>query len=274
MMPHGKEVTISDDDMRLFQRFFNTRIGVYLPLSKKTLLCNRLSARLAVLGLDSMKAYYELLMKPQSTDERQIVVDLMTTNETSFFREEKHFSYLQHTILPTYGKGAPVLVWSAASATGEEAYSLAMLLADVVGGDQWQVVGSDISQRVLVFAQRALYPMRKCNRIGTAYLNQYCLRGTGEYEGHFLIHRDIRRHVHFRQINLLDVDVEVQEMFDIILLRNVTIYFDEVTKAKVVRAVLKKLKPGGYLIVGPSETLHGMYEDVEVCAPSIYRRMS
>lgn len=273
-MPHGKEPTISDDDMRLFQHFFNTRIGVYLPLSKKALLCHRLSARLAILGLDSMKDYYAFLIQPQSTDERQMVVDLMTTNETAFFREEQHFSYLQHTILPTYGKGAPVLVWSAASATGEEAYSLAMLLADVVGGDQWQVLASDISQRVLVFAQRALYPMRKCHRIGTAYRNQYCLRGTGEYEGHFLIHRDIRRHVHFRQINLLDVDVAVQQRFDIILLRNVTIYFDALTKAKVVRAVLGKLKPGGYLIVGPSETLHGMYEDVEVCAPSIYRRTS
>lgn len=272
-MLQRKELTVSDDDMLLFQRFFKTRIGVSLPLTKKALLANRLSARVSALGLDSIRAYYELLVKPQSVDERQIVVDLMTTNETAFFREESHFSYIRQHILPAYGKGAQISVWSAASATGEEAYSLAMLLADVVGGQRWHVLGSDISQRVLVFAQRALYPMSKSDRIEIPYLNQYCLRGTGEYEGYFLIHRDIRHHVHFRQINLLDVDATVGEVFDIILLRNVTIYFDEHTKAKVIRAVLRKLKPGGYLIVGPSETLHGMYEDVEVCAPSIYRRV-
>ncbi len=272
-MQHDKALVISDDDMLLFQRFFKICIGVYLPLSKKSLLCNRLSSRVQALGLTSMKEYYELLIDSQSTEERQIVFDLMTTNETSFFREENHFVYLRKKILPTFSKNAQIKVWSAASSTGEEAYSLAMLLDDVVDSEHWQVLGSDISQRVLVFAQRALYPMNKCNKINAQYLNKYCLCGTGEYEGYFLIHQHIRQHVHFAKINLLDVEHEVKQTFDIIFLRNVTIYFDEITKAQVIRSVLGKLKPGGYLVVGPSETLHGMYEGLEVCAPSIYRRL-
>lgn len=271
-MPHTMEFVVSDEEMLMFQRFFKLCIGINLPLSKKALLCNRLSPRVRQLGLPDMMAYYILLTDPHAVEERQTVFDLMTTNETSFFREEKQFSYLQKQILPNYPKESHISVWSAASSTGEEAYSLAMLLDHVMGSGHWEVFGSDISQRVLVFAQRALYPMSKSHKISVDYLNTYCLRGTGEYEGHFLIHQKIRQHVHFDKINLLDVDTEIRQMFDVIFLRNVTIYFDDITKEKVIRSVLAKLKPGGYLIVGPSETLHGMYDDVEVCAPSIYRR--
>jgi chemotaxis protein methyltransferase CheR len=264
---------ISDDEMLLFQNFFKHHIGIYIPLRKKALLCHRLSQRVRQLGLQTLREYYALLILPQSAVERQMAFDLMTTNETCFFREEQHFIFLQQHILPTLPRDIPVLIWSAASASGEEAYSLAMMMADVVGGGQWEVHGTDISERVLVYAQRALYPLSHANRIPAAYLNHYCLCGTGEYEGYFLIHQAIRQHVRFHKINLLDVDVEVRKKFDIIFLRNVTIYFDDVTKAHVIRAVLRKLKPGGYLFVGPSETLHGLDEYVEICAPSIYRRL-
>jgi chemotaxis protein methyltransferase CheR len=272
-MPDRHAFSLSDDDMRLFQCFFNTSIGVDLPLSKKGLLAHRLSVRLQVLGMQSFKEYYTLLLAPYSAEERQIVVELMTINTTSFFREEHHFSYLRDNILPGYKKEQEIQVWSAASATGEEVYSLAMLLDDVVGGEHWHVLGSDISRRVLVFAQRALYPVRKYHKIHRQYQERYCLQGTGEYEGHFLIHQDIRRRVHFAQINLLDVHADIQQHFDIIFLRNVTMYFDPVTRAKVIRAVLDKLKPGGYLMVGPTETLDNRHEGIAVCAPSIYRRL-
>jgi chemotaxis protein methyltransferase CheR len=264
---------LSDDDMRLFQCFFNTSIGVHLPMSRKALLAHRLSVRVHIWRMQSFKEYYVLLIAPSSVEERQIVVELMTINTTSFFREERHFAYLRDNILPGYKQGEEIRVWSAASATGEEVYSLAMLLDDVVGGEHWHVLGSDISRRVLVFAQRALYPVRKYHKIHRQYQERYCLQGTGEYEGHFLIHQDIRRRVHFAQINLLHAGDDVQQCFDIIFLRNVTMYFDPVTRIKVIRAVLDKLKPGGYLMVGPTETLDSRHEGVAVCAPSIYRRL-
>jgi chemotaxis protein methyltransferase CheR len=273
IMPENHVLPLSDDDMHLFQCFFRTAIGVHLPMSRKALLAHRLSVRVHALGMHSLKEYYALLLAPDSIEERQIVVALMTINTTSFFREEHHFSYLRDNILPGYKKDEEILVWSAASATGEEAYSLAMLFDDVVGGEHWHVLGSDISRRVLVFAQRALYPIRKYHKIHRQYQHRYCLQGTGEYEGHFLIHQDIRRRVHFAQINLLDVHVDVQQRFDIIFLRNVTMYFDPVTRIKVIRAVLDKLKPGGYLMLGPTESLDNRHEGVAVCAPSIYRRV-
>jgi chemotaxis protein methyltransferase CheR len=258
--------------MLLFQQLFQRYIGLHLPFSKKALLCSRLSQRLSELGLSSLEQYYALISGPQQQLERQRAIDLITTNETYFFREPDHFVCLRDDILPGLSPQQPLQIWSAASATGEEAYSIAMLLAQYRRHQPWSVFASDISQRVLTFARRGLYPMVRGEHIPDDYLSQYCLRGVDEYEGHFLVAESLRKRVCFAQRNLLDLPAQMDQQFDVVFLRNVIIYFDFPTKVEVLRSVARKLKPGGWLLVGHSESLHGMQLDLQMVAPSVYRR--
>ncbi|AKZ62354.1 SAM-dependent methyltransferase [Herbaspirillum hiltneri N3] len=264
---------VSDQEMLLFQQLFREHIGLYLPFSKKALLCSRLSRRLGELSLCTLKEYHSLISLPHEEAERQRAIDLITTNETYFFREQKHFDALRDEILPQIDRRHPLKVWSAASSTGEEAYSIAMVLDDHRGQLPWSILASDISQRVLSFGRRALYPMVRGELIAPAYLSRYCLRGTGEYEGHFLVDQKIRKRVSFEQRNLLSLPADMDGQFDVVFLRNVIIYFDFPTKVDVLRSVVNKLRPGGWLIVGHSESLHGMPLELQMHAPSIYRRL-
>lgn len=263
---------VSDQEMLLFQQLFKHYIGLYLPFSKKALLCSRLSRRLSELGMSDLQEYYALISIPQEEAERQRAIDLITTNETYFFREQKHFDALRKEILPELAAGHGLKIWSAASATGEEAYSIAMLLDDYRVQAPWSIYASDISQRVLSFARRALYPMVRGENIPQQYLSRYCLCGTGEYDGHFLVNHDLRKRVTFEQRNLLSLPDDMNAQFDIVFLRNVIIYFDFPTKVDVIQSVIRKIRPGGWLIVGHSESLHGMPLDLHMHAPSIYRR--
>jgi len=263
---------VSDEEMLLFQQLFKHYIGLYLPFSKKALLCSRLSRRLGELGMSGLRQYYALISSPQEEPERQRAIDLITTNETYFFREQKHFDALRNDILPGMSERKELKVWSAASSTGEEAYSIAMLLDDCRAHHPWSIFASDISKRVLSFARRSLYPMARGENIPQEYLSRYCLCGTGEYEGHFLIEQRLRKRVKFDQRNLLNLPEEMDDQFDIVFLRNVIIYFDFDTKIDVLQSVIRKIKPGGWLVVGHSESLHGMQLDLHMHAPSIYRR--
>lgn len=266
---------VSDRDMQLFQQLFRQHIGLHLPLSKKALLQSRLAGRMQELGLVRLADYHAMILGDLGGHERQRAIDLITTNETYFFREQSHFDFVVNELLAQWttrdGHGAP-RVWSAASSTGEEAYTLAMLLDHYRPNGAWSVFASDISVRVLSFARRALYPMARGQHIPPAYLKRYCLRGTGEYDGHFLVERNLRNKVQFAQRNLTALDDFDDGMFDLVFLRNVIIYFDFDTKVRVVADVMRRLKPGGYLVVGHSESLHGMQLALEMHSPSIYRK--
>jgi len=268
----GAEAEVSDQDMLLFQQLFKQYIGLHLPLSKKALLQSRLSHRLNELGLRGLAQYHRLISAADGAEERQRAIDLITTNETYFFREQSHFDFLTRELLPLWRDHEYLRVWSAASATGEEAYSLAMLLDNHRPAGSWSVFGSDISTRVLRFARRALYPMARGQNIPRPYLRRYCLLGTGEYEGHFLVQADLRAKVEFAQRNLTALHEHDDGLYDLIFLRNVIIYFDCDTKLQVLRDVIARLRPGGYLIVGHSESLHGMALELLMHSPSIYRR--
>lgn len=263
---------VSDHDMQLFQQLFKKHIGLHLPLSKKALLQSRLGNRVHELGLRELGQYYGLISSQHGAQERQRAIDLITTNETYFFREQGHFDFLADELLPLWSDRKTLRVWSAASSTGEEAYTLAMLLDHHRPTAPWSVFGSDISTRVLRFARRALYPMARGQNIPRPYLRRYCLLGTGEYEGQFLVQADLRAKVDFAQRNLTALHAHDDGLYDLIFLRNVIIYFDCETKLKVLRDVIARLRPGGYLVVGHSESLHGMELDLLMHSPSIYRR--
>lgn len=263
--------TLSDEEFRLLRQLFHNEIGLHLSSSKKSLVSGRLIKRLGALGLASFKDYYELLMAPEQEEERQQAIDLITTNETYFFREHKHFDFLRQQILPTIDHSHTLRIWSAASSTGEEAYSVAMLLEATRAHLPWAVFASDISSRVLTAARRGLYPMARGEKIPKDYLKRFCLKGVGQYEGRFLVQEELRKKVAFRQLNLMGLPSSLG-VFDVVFLRNVIIYFDLPTKARVVRGVAEHLRPGGWLFVGHSESLHGMDSGLELVVPSIYRK--
>ncbi|MCX7897866.1 MAG: protein-glutamate O-methyltransferase CheR [Rhodocyclaceae bacterium] len=262
---------ISDADFARFQRLIYQIAGISLLDSKKALLVGRLSKRLKALGLNSFAEYYQLVASGKDPEERQIMVDLLTTNETYFFREENHFEFLRQTILPNHPPGRPFSVWSAAASTGEEVYTIAMVLADELGlHGNWSVLGSDISTQVLAVAQRGLYWLDRTRGLPQEYLKKYCLKGVRSMAGAFLIAPELKKHTQFLQINLNAPLPEIGK-FQLIFLRNVMIYFDTEVKRQVIRRIIEKLVPGGYLFIGHSESLTGICDALKLIKPTIYQ---
>ena len=262
---------ITDTELAQFQRFILEEAGITLSAAKKALVMGRLGKRVAHFQLESFGAYSQLLLSGQHPQEVQMAVDLLTTNETYFFREMKHFDFLREQALAANQRGKALRVWSAASSSGEEAYSIAMVLADCMGTAPWEVVGTDISTRMVRDAERALYPMDRARHVPPDYLRRFCLKGHDEYAGKLLIDRKLRSRVVFRNANL-NAPLPEMGQFDVIFLRNVMIYFNTETKRQVVNRVAGALKPEGYFLVGHSESLNDVTQVVRSVAPAIYRK--
>jgi chemotaxis protein methyltransferase CheR len=261
---------ITDREFAQFQRFIFDIAGISLSDAKKNLVSGRLAKRLAHHGMDSYGAYFSVLANGSDQAETQIAVDLLTTNETYFFRESKHFDLLREVAVETRKQGRALRVWSAACSSGEECYSMAMVLADVLD-DRWEVLGTDISARVLARARLGHYPMERASHIPTAYLKRFCLKGHGPQAGTLLVERSLRQRVQFLPMNL-NAALPSIGMFDVIFLRNVMIYFNVDTKRTVVARVLKHLHPGGHFVIGHSESLNTISDAVVALAPSMYRK--
>ena len=264
---------ITDQEFALFQRLIYKIAGISLADTKKVLLVGRLQKRLRHHQFDTYTQYYRLLAKGEHPEELQMMVDLLTTNETYFFREPKHFDFLRDEIIAKRRSGSTFRVWSAASSTGEEPYTLAMMLAEYLPNTPWEVAGSDISTKVLEKARRGHYPMDRNEGIPPKFLTKYCLKGVRSHAGTFLISPELRQQVSFQQVNLtLPVDKKMG-LFEVIFLRNVMIYFDMETKRKVVQNLLPHLVSGGHFIIGHSETLNGISEGLTAVRPTIYRKV-
>lgn len=261
--------SISDVEFRLFQRLMFDEAGVTLSPTKKALVSGRLAKRLQACGCPTFADYHRLIGR--DADERQQAIDLLTTNETYFFREPKHFHFIREQILPAHPKGKPFRVWSAACSSGEEVYSIAMTLADTLGDQPWSITGSDLNTEVLTKARAGHYGLGRTQGIPQKSLQQYCLKGKGSQAGTFLVGRELRSRTEFHQVNL-NAPMPKLEPFDLVLLRNVMIYFSQETKAEVVHRVIGLLKPGGYFFIGHSESLHGIADGLEAVRPSIYRK--
>ena len=266
------QFTITDSEFNSFRTFIYDQSGINLSDEKKTLVTSRLSKRLRHYSLDTFEQYFDLMIASVQSGERQVVIDLLTTNETYFFREPKHFAFLEREVLPQWKGGKTLRVWSAASSTGEEAYSIAMLLDDMLGNHPWEIFGSDISSRVIKTAKKGHYQQSRIDGIPTEFLHKYCLKGVDEQEGTLLIDKKIRQKVSFSSVNLKNPLGNVGS-FDIIFLRNVLIYFDMETKRKIIRQLVEKMKPDGYLFIGHSESLKGIHDGLEAIIPTVYRRL-
>ena len=230
-------------------------IGLSYNESKKPLILSRLKTRYEKLGIRRLDDYVNLIADEANAAEFQMAVDLLTTNETYFFREPKHYEFLEKELSGKKFK-QPLSIWSAASSFGDEAYSTAMLLADMQMSGRvapgWSILGTDISHRVLLSAKAAIYPADRLRHVSPERLKRYCLRGEDEAEGQVMIQEKLRANVHFGQLNLCQPYSGIGP-FDVIFLRNVLIYFDTQTKADVVDRALKFLQPGGLFFLGTAE---------------------
>ncbi|HEY4211937.1 MAG TPA: protein-glutamate O-methyltransferase CheR [Steroidobacteraceae bacterium] len=262
---------ISDQEFGKFQRFIFDAAGITLSDAKKALVSGRLAKRLQACQVGSYGEYFKLLMSGESPAELQMAVDLLTTNETYFFREPKHFQFLKKRLTSGELRG-PCRVWSAASSSGQEAYSIGMLLEDCLPGQPWEVVGSDISTRVLQRAQTGQYPLERLDHFPPGYLQRFCLKGRGAQEGTLLVDRCVRSKVRFLQVNLNAPLPASVGTFDVVFLRNVLIYFNVQTKRQVVTRIVQALRPGGWLLIGHSENLVDVNDDLQPIAPAIFRK--
>ncbi|GAB6196970.1 CheR family methyltransferase [Lysobacter xanthus] len=259
---------ISDAEFARLRDWLEADTGIHLNASKKTLVTSRLARRLRETGSAGFAGYLRLIETDAS--ERQVAIDLLTTNETYFFREAAHFDFLAAR-LPGLPPGRPVRIWSAACSSGEEAYSIAMLLDAKLGMRPWEVVGTDISTRMVEAARAAHYRLERARGIPQPFLERYCLKGTGTQAGTLLVNRRLRDRVRFETANLTASLPAVGE-FDVIFLRNVMIYFDTPTKRELVERLLRHLRPDGHLLIGHSESLSDVTRAVRSLAPSIYVR--
>lgn len=243
--------------------------GITMAHHKKQLVAGRLIKRLRALGLETFRDYVLLLQRPEQHEERRLAVDLLTTNETFFFREEGHFHFLRAYLLDR--ESSPLRIWSAACSSGEEVYSLAMLLDSLLPcSNSWSLVGSDLCRHVLETAQSGIYPLSRAKAIPEEMLRKYCLKGVGSMDGYLQIQALLRQRVSFRCINLNDALPHDMPMFDVIFLRNILIYFDQTGKRELVSRVISRLQPGGYLFIGHSESLYGLNLPLTSCGSAVY----
>lgn len=259
---------ISDTAFQKIRDCVYEATGIVIGAGKAGLVTSRLWRRLEQTNKPNYDTYFAFVCSPAGAQERLVMLDLLTTNETYFFREPAHFNFLRDQVVPRH-RSDKLRVWCAASSSGQEAYSLGMVLEDQLGSGNWEVLGTDISSIMLEQARKGIYVAERMDNMPSDYLKRFCRRGVGDFTGKLAIAPEIRAGVRFESHNLLQARRN-HEQYDVIFLRNVLIYFDVETKCKVIENVLRSLRPGGYLIVGHCESLLGMNLPIKVHSPSIY----
>jgi chemotaxis protein methyltransferase CheR len=277
---HPTTEPLSRGEFKLFQDLIHREAGIFLAETKKALLVGRLSRRLRELGLSSFGEYHRYVTK-EDPAERVRMLDCVSTNETHFFREPRQFEFVQERVIPEWLAAAAaghrprrVRVWSAACSTGEEPYSLAMMLLSRLSreaGWEIEILASDLSTRVLDVARGAVWPLESAREIPETYLKRYMLRGTGTQASKMKAGPEIRSVIRFERINLNAETYPVTGRFDLILCRNVLIYFDGPSKVRICRQLIRHLEPSGYFFLGHAEAVMDMAGEVERAGPTIYR---
>lgn len=276
-----QEETISNTNFRRLRSLVHEKSGICLNDDKKTMLELRVKRRLRSLNLASTSEYCDYLFGAgRKNNELVHFLDVVTTNKTDFFRERAHFDFLASRVLPEMQKsrhdGREVIAWSAGCSTGEEPYTLAMVMAEFAEkhtGFQFRILATDLSTDVLAKAERGVYGSDQTQPIPALLRPKYLLRGREEDSNLVRIVPELRRHVQFRRLNFMEANYGIQERVDLVFCRNVIIYFDRSTQEQILQKIVEHLVPGGYAFVGHSETLHGMNLPLAPVAPALYRRI-
>ena len=282
MIDDRLEKKLSDNDFLRVSRFIHQQYGIHLPPAKKTLLEGRLRKRMKQCAIGTYSGYCDYLFTEQGMKEEIIyMIDAVTTNKTDFFREPYHFEFLTLQALPelTGKRNSPfrkkIQAWSAACSTGEEPYTLAMVLNEYAlkcPGFDYAILATDISTKVLDIAEDAIYSEEKVIPVLYALRKKYLLKSKDPSKKNVRITPELRSRVTFRRFNLMDSNVPIAEPLDIIFCRNVMIYFDIETQERLVRMFHQHLVPGGYLFMGHAESINNMDVPLRYVAPTIYQK--
>jgi chemotaxis protein methyltransferase CheR len=270
---------MSPADFLKLKEFIYTESGIKITDLKKTMLEGRLQKRLKSLKMRSFSQYCDYLFSPEGIEnELTNMIDQVTTNKTDFFREPSHYDYLTSRALPEVTRTKKrAMVWSAGCSSGEEPYTLAMVIMEYIDGHRgldFLVLATDISTRVLEKAKNAIYEHEKIEPIPHVLRRKYLLRSKDKEKDLYRVAPALRRHVQFRRLNFMSSDFGFREKVDIIFCRNVIIYFDKSTQEKLLNKFCNYLSPDGYIFMGHSETLFGMDVPLVQVAPTVYRRRS
>ena len=275
-------MVITDLDFEFLRQLVYDQSSIHLGAEKKAMVCTRLNPRLSHLGLGSVGEYCELLRCNPEPEEITHLIDALSTNFTTFFREIEHFKFLKDVIVPEFVAGdfaqvpGPFRAWSAACSTGEEPYSMTIVLAScfpAIARSLWQIFASDISTRVLEKATQGIYEESRVKLPNPARHARYIQKGQGEWEGYYRVKRALREQVEFARMNLLHPGMRQRERYHVIFCRNVTIYFDHATAELLAESLCHQLHDGGYLIVGHAESLMPRPARLQPVKPSIFRKV-
>jgi chemotaxis protein methyltransferase CheR len=271
-------------DVRDYERlsgYIEEICGICIPPNKQILLESRLRRRLRALGMNDFSEYCQhVLSSNQGLDEIVLMVNEITTNKTDFFRESFHFDYLTQQAIPELIKSAagsrpPLQVWSAGCSSGEEAYTMAMVLAEYAlshPGFRYSILGTDICTDVLEQAKRGIYPEERIEPVPAVCREKYLLRSKNHADHLVRVSPHIRANVRFRRLNFRDRDYAMEEQIDVVFCRNVFIYFSRETQEVVCNRICRCLRPGGYFFLGHAETFQGLKTPLRPVAPTVYRK--
>lgn len=267
-----------DSEFEFIRSLVYERSRINLTPDKRQLVTARLSQRLRATQTKTLADYCRMLKAPNATEELANLIDVISTNHTFFFREAVHFDFLREHIVPEMlararGEGwSRFYVWSAASSSGEEPYSIAMTLAESLTRWDWHIEATDISRVVLEQGKSGIYLKDAVSRLNREVVRRHFQRGFGPQEGKYRVKAALRHRVSFQQLNLLDREPPFEEQFQVIFCRNVMIYFDRSTQEELVARLTRRLVPGGYLLVGHSESLTGLNHGLRIVRPATYQR--
>ena len=276
--------TMRQREFERFSALIYDEAGIKIPPAKKTMLEARLQKRLKVLGMNRFEDYASFVFSPEGQRQEMVhLVDVVTTNKTDFFREPQHFDYLVRQVLPNLrdsqdggALSSPFKIWSAGCSTGEEPYTMAMVLheyAQANPGFRFNITASDICTQVLKTAKAAIYPEDRVDTIPLTMKKKFLLRSKDKKQALVRICSELRSYVKFHRVNLMDEELDISERQDVIFCRNVIIYFDKPTQTRLMHKFHRRLAPGGFLFLGHSETLNGLEVPFQSVASTIYRKL-
>lgn len=271
---------LSQAQFEKLSKFIYSYYGIKLPPVKKIMLQSRLHKRLRELEIESFDEYIEYVFSKDGQESEVVhMIDVVSTNKTDFFREPSHFDFMTNELLPKlYNERSTqknIKIWSSASSSGEEAYTIAIVMSEFIArnpGIDFSILGTDISTKVLKQAIDAIYELEKVNIIPLELKKKYLLKSIDQKKPKVRIIPELRKKVTFSRLNLMDDDYMVDGSFDIIFCRNVLIYFDKFTQEAVINKLCKKLKPGGIFFLGHSESITGIDVPLIQIKPTIYQR--
>ncbi|TVQ14700.1 MAG: methyltransferase domain-containing protein [Bacteroidetes bacterium] len=275
------KLQMSDEIFEKLSQFIYSQYGIKMPMAKKVMLQSRLQRRLREMKMDSYEQYCDFVFsKEGEAIELVHMIDVVTTNKTDFFREPAHFDFLRHTVLPEFvalnKQKTTIKIWSAGCSSGEEVYTLAMVLSDFIENNRnldYSILGTDISSRILQKAFDAVYTEERVSNIPLELKKKYFLRSRDRAKPTVRLIPEIRKKASYQRLNFMDDSYHVQEKFDVIFCRNVLIYFDRDTQQKVINRLCSHLKSGGYFFLGHSESITGMNVPLVQLKPTVFMKI-